>query len=102
MTILGPKQRSAGSRQISGYWRAVHENLRHLPDHVLECRRCADDNKIPEVSDYTVPDSALVTLYEDLAWQVSGPLLRQSKPAQPGATWQRVTARWRGKEGGKK
>jgi len=47
-------------------------------------------------------DSALVTVYEDLAWQVSGPQLRQSKPAQPSATWQRVTARWRGKEGVKK
>jgi pilus assembly protein CpaE len=47
-------------------------------------------------------DNALVTVYEDLAWQVSGPVLRQSKPAQPSATWQRVTARWRGKEPGKK
>ena len=47
-------------------------------------------------------DSALVTLFEDLAWQVSGPQLRQSKPSTPSATWQRVTARWRGKEAGKK
>jgi len=47
-------------------------------------------------------DNALVTAFEDLAWQVSGPALRQSKPAQPSATWQRVTARWRGKEPAKK
>jgi pilus assembly protein CpaE len=47
-------------------------------------------------------DNALLTVYEDLAWQVNGPQLRQSKPTQPSATWQRVTARWRGKEATKK
>ena len=47
-------------------------------------------------------DNALLTAFEDLAWQVSGPVLRQSKPAQPSATWQRVTARWRAKEPAKK
>ena len=44
------------------------------------------------------PDSALVTIFEDLAWHVSGPQLRQSKPAQPSAAWQRTSSRWRGKD----
>ena len=49
-----------------------------------------------------VVDSALLTIFEDLAWQVSGPQLRQSKPAQPSATWQKVSLRWRGKDTPKK
>ncbi len=48
------------------------------------------------------PDSALLTVFEDLAWQVSGATLRQSKPVAPSATWQRAALRWRGKDTPKK
>jgi len=48
------------------------------------------------------PDSALLTVFEDLAWHVSGPELRQSKPAVPSAAWQRTALRWRGKDTPKK
>jgi pilus assembly protein CpaE len=47
-------------------------------------------------------DAALVTIFEDLAWQVSHPLMRQAKPDNPSTTWQRVTQRWRGKDPQKK
>ena len=43
-------------------------------------------------------DSPLNSAIEDLAWQVSDPQMRQSKPAEPTAAWQRVSARQRGKE----
>ncbi len=47
-------------------------------------------------------DNTLLTTFEDLAWQVSGPELRTSKPVAPSATWQRTALRWRGKDTPKK
>ena len=47
-------------------------------------------------------DGALVTIYEGLAWQVSGPQMRQAKPPQPSAAWQKVSRRWHAKEAPKK
>ena len=38
-------------------------------------------------------DSPLVTLLEDLAWRLSDPRERESKPEKPTAMWQRVTHR---------
>ncbi len=43
-------------------------------------------------------DNSLVTIFEDLAWQVSSPQMRNSKPTQPSPTWLKVAPRWRGKE----
>jgi pilus assembly protein CpaE len=43
-------------------------------------------------------DSPLNSAIEDLAWRVSDPHMRQAKPAEPTAAWQRVAARQRGKE----
>jgi hypothetical protein len=43
-------------------------------------------------------DSPLNSAIEDLAWQVSDPQMRQAKPAEPSAAWQRVAARHHGKE----
>lgn len=47
-------------------------------------------------------DSALVTIFEDLAWHVSDPQMRQTRPAQGSATWQRVSQRWQAKDAPKK
>jgi pilus assembly protein CpaE len=39
------------------------------------------------------PDASLRTALEDLAWAVSEPVQRQSKPANPSPAWQRAAAR---------
>jgi Flp pilus assembly CpaE family ATPase len=44
-------------------------------------------------------DGPLHTAFEDLAWRVSDPQMRQAKPAEPTPTWQRVAQRQRAKEG---
>jgi pilus assembly protein CpaE len=48
------------------------------------------------------PDPGLVTIFEDLAWRVSDPQMRQARPANPSLTWQHASQRGRGREPQKK
>ena len=48
------------------------------------------------------PDAAVSTVLEDLAWRVSDPQMRQTKPAEPTPTWQRVAQRQGMREAAKK